>query len=80
MKKALLFLAILTIFATGTYAQLTLPITDNFPSSGAEQSWSDYDSPYEDIQAFSPSAPSGDGYVAIWSVSDARKREEAQKH
>ena len=46
-----------------SYAVLTLPVTDNFPSTGAEQSWADYDSSYEVIESLSPLAPGGDGYV-----------------
>ena len=51
------------LLVAGSYAVLSLPVTDNFPSSGAEQSWSDYDSSYENIISHAPSAPSGDGYV-----------------
>jgi hypothetical protein len=51
------------MLCSGAFAQITLPVTDNFPSGGAEQVWEDYDSSYEVIESFSPSAPSGDGYV-----------------
>lgn len=54
---------VVVVVAVAGYAALTLPVADNFPSTGAEQVWEDYDSSYENIEAFSPSAPSGDGYV-----------------
>ncbi len=66
MKWYIKFLAVSLLCVVpvlGSYAALTLPVTDNFPSSGAEQSWADYDSSYEVIESFSPTAPSGDGYI-----------------
>ena len=66
MKWYIKFLAVSLLCVVpvlGSYAALTLPVTDNFPSTGAEQSWADYDSSYEAIESFSPSAPGGDGYI-----------------
>lgn len=66
MKWYIKFLAVSLLCVVpvlGSYAVLTLPVTDNFPSTGAEQSWADYDSSYEVIESHSPSAPGGDGYV-----------------
>ena len=64
MKRLFILIPVfILVLATAGFSQVTLPITDNFPSTGAEQSWSDYDSSYEVIESFSPTAPSGDGYV-----------------
>ncbi len=71
MKVSIFLYAILMLLmclVTGVQAALTLPITDNFPSTGTEQSWEDYDSAYTLVEAFTPSAPSGDGYV--FNVND----------
>lgn len=55
--------------ATTAVAQITLPVTDNFPPAGPQLSWEDYaDVAYSTNQAFSPSAPSGDGQV--FNVND----------
>ncbi len=54
----------------GVQAQLSLPVTDNFPSTGSELTWNDFnDSAYDVIESFSPTAPSGDGYVM--NINDA---------
>ena len=66
MKKHLTILLMLSfsiVFIGGLQGAVTLPVTDNFPSTGPELSWADYDSPYSAVEAFSPTAPSGDGYV-----------------
>ena len=64
MKKVFtLIIALTFVLCLSVQAQVTLPVTDTFPSGGADLDWSDYDSTYEVIEAFSPAAPSGDGYV-----------------
>lgn len=63
MKFYFMMGIILILGVMSIQAAVTLPITDNFNTPNADQSWSDYDSTYELIEAFSPSAPSGDGYV-----------------
>ena len=46
------------------FAQLSLPVTDTFPSAGTDLSWVDYDdAAYDNVESFSPTAPSGDGYA-----------------
>lgn len=52
------------VFATSVaQGAVVLPITDNFPSGLPELEWEDYSGPYSVIEAFSPTAPGGDGYV-----------------
>jgi len=63
-------LFVLGILPAGTVtAQVSLPVSDAFPSTGPELAWSDPDSSYSLVEAFSPSAPGGDGYV--FNVNDA---------
>jgi len=63
MKKTLILLSFILAFALTAQAQITLPVTDNFTSAGADLSWDDYDSSYEVVESFAPSAPGGDGYI-----------------
>ncbi len=52
MKRCLIYMLLISLccaLALYANAALTLPVTDNFPSGGAEQSWEDYDSSYETI-------------------------------
>ena len=66
MKGSIGFTAVFAlIFALciSGYSAVTLPVTDNFPSGGADLAWSDFDSEYELIESFSPTAPGGDGYI-----------------
>lgn len=59
------FSTMLAVSAGLAAAQLTLPVTDNFPSGGPELNWVNYDlaTAYTNVESFSPSAPSGDGFV-----------------
>jgi len=69
-KKSPIFLslAMAALLAGSAFAALQLPIYDTFPSGAAQRAWVDYDSAYDSIEAFSPAAPGGDGYVM--TVSD----------
>jgi len=66
MRRHLTILLVLIFgvaLISGLQGVVTLPVTDNFPSTGTELSWEDYDSAYNVIESFSPTAPGGDGYV-----------------
>ena len=65
----ILFAGVLCFAATSGHAVLTLPASDSFPSSATpDLAWNDYDSAYTLVEAFSPTAPGGDGYV--FNVND----------